>query len=237
MAAADKKSWSILNQDTNFIEERHALEMAKAKETEAKNKRTITILACVVALIGSLLVILVIHRRLQQSRNKNRELEIEKRYFEWMYMKVLSERDELNEMLSTTNVKGVTADIIKKRLSVLNTIIVSYVSEKETDVKRANEELEHLIADREEFINTTRLTLEDNYPHFFAYLRDRGLEEHEIDFCCLYAIGMKGKEVKAYTNLSRHYKDSSEVRHKLGLSESDTNLSNFLQKLLKNAVE
>jgi hypothetical protein len=81
------------------------------------------------------------------------------------------------------------------------------------------------------------LTLEDNYPHFFAYLRDRGLEEHEIDFCCLYAIGMKGKEVKAYTNLSRHYKDSSEVRHKLGLSESDTNLSNFLQKLLKNAVE
>ena len=237
MAAADKKSWSILNQDTNFIEERHALEMAKAKETEAKNKRTITILACVVALIGSLLVILVIHRRLQQSCNKNRELEIEKRYFEWMYMKVLSERDELNEMLSTTNVKGVTADIIKKRLSVLNTIIVSYVSEKETDVKRANEELEHLIADREEFINTTRLTLEDNYPHFFAYLRDRGLEEHEIDFCCLYAIGMKGKEVKAYTNLSRHYKDSSEVRHKLGLSESDTNLSNFLQKLLKNAVE
>ena len=32
MAAADKKSWSILNQDTNFIEERHALEMAKAKK-------------------------------------------------------------------------------------------------------------------------------------------------------------------------------------------------------------
>jgi hypothetical protein len=45
---------------------------------------------------------------------------------------------------------------------------------------------------------------------------------------------MKGKEVKAYTNLSRHYKDSSEVRQKLGLVESDTNLSNFLQKLLKN---
>jgi tetratricopeptide (TPR) repeat protein len=237
MIVSDSTTWAIMQQDTKFVEERHNLEMARVKETEAKNKRTITILACVVALIGSLLVILVIHRRLQQSRNKNRELEIEKRYFEWMYMKVLSERDELNEMLSTTNVKGVTADIIKKRLSVLNTIIVSYVSEKETDVKRANEELEHLIADREEFINTTRLTLEDNYPHFFAYLRDRGLEEHEIDFCCLYAIGMKGKEVKAYTNLSRHYKDSSEVRHKLGLSESDTNLSNFLQKLLKNAVE
>ena len=237
MVVSDSTHFAIMQQDTKFVVERHNLEMARAKETDAKNKRTIIILVCVVALIGSLLVILVIHRRLQQSRNKNRELEIEKRYFEWMYMKVLSERDELNEMLSTTNVKGVTADIIKKRLSVLNTIIVSYVSEKETDVKRANEELEHLIADREEFINTTRLTLEDNYPHFFAYLRDRGLEEHEIDFCCLYAIGLKGKEIKAYTNLTRHYKDSSEVRQKLGLSESDTNLSNFLQKLLKEEGE
>ena len=66
---------------------------------------------------------------------------------------------------------------------------------------------------------------------------NKGLEEFEIDFCCLYAIGMKGKEVKAYTNLSRHYKDSSEVRQKLGLVESDTNLSNFLQKLLKNEAE
>ncbi|MBO5894376.1 MAG: hypothetical protein J6Q33_01155, partial [Alistipes sp.] len=108
------------------------------------------------------------------------------------------------------------------------------LSAKDTDIKRANEELEHLIANRNDFIKSTRLTLEENYPHFFAYLKDKGLEEFEIDFCCLYAIGLKGKEIKAYTNLTRHYKDSSEVRQKLGLSESDTNLSNFLQKLIKS---
>ena len=73
----------------------------------------------------------------------------------------------------------------------------------------------------------------NDYDYAFAYLHDKGLKEFEIDFCCLYAIGMKGKEVKAYTNLSRHYKDCSEVRQKLGLAESDTNLSIFLQKLLK----
>jgi hypothetical protein len=151
-----------------------------------------------------------------------------------MYLEVLSERNALNEMLANSAIKEATMEIIKKRLGVLNTIIVSHLSEKGTDVKRANDELEKLIADRNDFIQSTRLTLEENYPHFFTYLHNKGLEEYEIDFCCLYAIGMKGKEVKAYTNLSRHYKDSSEVRQKLGLVESDTNLSNFLQKLLKN---
>ena len=152
-------------------------------------------------------------------------------------MKIVCENPALDEMIADSSIKNETIGIIKKRLDVLNTIIVSHLSEKGTDVKRANDELERLIADRNDFIKSTRLTLEDNYPHFFAYLHDKGLEEYEIDFCCLYAIGMKGKEIKSYTNLSRHYKDSSEVRQKLGLVESDTNLSNFLQKLLKNESE
>ena len=211
--------------------------MAKAKETDEKNKRTIAILVCIVALMGSLLIILIIRRRLQQVRIKNRQLESEKDHYEKMYLEVLSERNALNEMLANSAIKEETMEIIKKRLGVLNTIIVSHLSEKGTDVKRANDELERLIANKNDFIQSTRFTLEENYPHFFTYLHNKGLEEYEIDFCCLYAIGMKGKEVKAYTNLSRHYKDSSEVRQKLGLVESDTNLSNFLQKLLKNEAE
>ena len=237
MAASDKKSWSILNEDTNFIEERHALEMAKAKETEAKNRRTIAILVCVVALIGSLLVIMIIRSRLLVSRNRNILLESEKAHYEQMYNEVVAERDALNEMITNNTIKEEAMEVIKKRLGVLNTIIVSHLSAKDTDIKRANEELEHLIANRNDFIKSTRLTLEENYPHFFAHLHDKGLEEFEIDFCCLYAIGLKGKEIKAYTNLTRHYKDSSEVRQKLGLSESDTNLSIFLQKLLKKEGE
>ena len=234
MIVSDSTTWAIMQQDTKFVEERHNLEMAKAKETEAKNKRTIAVLACVIALMGSLLIILIIRKQLRQSRVRNRQLESEKAHYENMYLEVLSERNALNEMVAHSAIREVTMEIIKKRLDVLNTIIVSHLSEKGTDVKRANDELEKLIANRNDFIQSTRLTLEENYPHFFAYLHEKGLEEYEIDFCCLYAIGMKGKEIKTYTNLSRHYKDSSEVRQKLGLVESDTNLSNFLQKLLKN---
>ena len=237
MVVSDSTTWAVMQQDTKFVEERHNLEMAKAKETEAKNRLTIIVLACVIALMSSLYIINFIRKRLKETKQKNIQLEDEKAHFEKMYLEVLSERNALNDMISNSTVKDETMEIIKKRLGVLNTIIVSHLSEKGTDVKRANEELEKLIADRNDFIKSTRLTLEENYPHFFAYLHDKGLEEFEIDFCCLYAIGLKGKEIKTYTNLSRHYKDSSEVRQKLGLVESDTNLSNFLQKLLKNEAE
>ena len=228
---------SIFESDTQFIEEKYAMEMAKAKETEAKNRLTIIVLSCIVALLISLYILNLIRKQLKRSRVENAQLLSEKALYEQMYNEVVAERDALNEMIANNTIKDEAMEIIKKRLGVLNTIIVSHLSAKDTDIKRANEELERLIANRNDFIKSTRLTLEENYPHFFAYLHDKGLEEFEIDFCCLYAIGLKGKEIKAYTNLTRHYKDSSEVRQKLGLSESDTNLSNFLQKLLKKGGE
>ena len=237
MVMSDSTTWAIMQQDTKFVEERHNLEMAKARETEAKNRLTIIVLGCAVALMASLYIINLIRKRLKKSRVENAQLLSEKALYEQMYNEVVAERDALNEMIANNTIKEEAMEVIKKRLGVLNTIIVSHLSAKDTDIKRANEELEHLIANRNDFIKSTRLTLEENYPHFFAYLHDKGLEEFEIDFCCLYAIGLKGKEIKAYTNLSRHYKDSSEVRQKLGLSESDTNLSNFLQKLLKKEGE
>ena len=228
---------SIFESDTQFVEERHNLEMAKARETEAKNRLTIIVLGCTVAVLALLIVVYIIRKRLLASRNRNILLESERALYEQMYNEVVAERDALNEMIANNTIKEEAMEVIKKRLGVLNTIIVSHLSAKDTDIKRANEELELLIANRNDFIKSTRLTLEENYPHFFAYLKDKGLEEFEIDFCCLYAIGLKGKEIKAYTNLTRHYKDSSEVRQKLGLSESGTNLSNFLQKLLKKEGE
>ena len=234
---ADSIDSAIYTQDTKFVEERHNLEMAKAKETDAKNRLTIIVLGCVVAVLALLIVVYIIRKRLLVSKHRNILLESEKTLYEQMYNEVVAERDALNEMITNNTIKEEAMEVIKKRLGVLNTIIVSHLSAKDTDIKRANEELERLIDNRNDFIKSTRLTLEENYPHFFAHLHDKGLEEFEIDFCCLYAIGLKGKDIKAYTNQSRHYKDSSDVRQKLGLLESDTNLSNFLQKLLKKEVE
>lgn len=233
----DSLIYSLYENDLQYMQQQKSEKLQQERDELKKQTKTIIIISSILALLITLYLLKVVRKRLLDSRTKNIILEREKTLYENMYKEVLSERDTLNEMLTNSFVQEETKTIIRKRLEVLNAIIVSHLSDRESDNKRANEQLQNLVANREVFIKSTRLTLEENYPHFFVYLHDKGLEEFEIDFCCLYAIGMKGKEVKAYTNLSRHYKDSSEVRQKLGLVESDTNLSNFLQKLLKNEAE
>ena len=222
-----------MQQDTKFVEERHALEMAKAKETEAKNKRTIAVLACVVALIGSLLVIMIIRRRLQISHAKNKELEVEKQKYEQLYADAIAERDALTKMVEDSSVKAETKAVIKVRLDVLNKVIISQITGTTSANKKAYEELELLLADKETFIESTRLTIEGNNPEFITALKRRGLTDEEINICCLYAIGLKGKDIKAYTSQPRHYNQSADIRHKLGLTESDTNLSIFIRDMLE----
>ena len=230
----DSLIYSLYENDIQYMHQKNSAKLQQEREKLKKHTKTIIITSVILVLF---IALYLLRKRLQNSRTKNIILESEKTLYENMYKEVLSERDSLNDMLTNSSIREETMTIIRKRLEVLNAIVVSHLSDRESDNKRANEQLQNLIANREVFIKSTRLTLEENYPHFFAYLHDKGLEEFEIDFCCLYAIGMKGKEVKAYTNLNRHYKDSSEVRQKLGLVESDTNLSNFLQKLLKNGFE
>ena len=230
----DSLIYSLYENDIQYMHQKNSAKLQQEREELKKHTKTIIITSVILVL---LIALYLLRKRLQNSRTKNIILESEKTLYENMYKEALSERDSLNDMLTNSSIREETMTIIRKRLEVLNAIVVSHLSDRESDNKRANEQLQNLIANREVFIKSTRLTLEENYPHFFAYLHDKGLEEFEIDFCCLYAIGMKGKEVKAYTNLNRHYKDSSEVRQKLGLVESDTNLSNFLQKLLKNGFE
>ena len=222
-----------MQQDTKFVEERHALEMAKAKETEAKNKRTIAVLACVVALIGSLLVIMIIRRRLQISRAKNSELEVEKQRYEQLYADAVAERDALTKMVEDSSVREEAKAVIKARLDVLNKVIISQITGTTSANKKAYEELELLLADKETFIESTCLTIEGNNPEFITALKRRGLTDEEINICCLYAIGLKGKDIKAYTSQPRHYNQSADIRRKLGLTESDTNLSIFIRDMLE----
>ena len=233
MVVSDSTTWAIMQQDTKFVEERHNLEMAKAKETEAKNKRTIAIMACVIALIGSLLVIMIIRRRLQITRAKNRELEVEKQRYEQLYADAVAERDALTKMVEDSNVRDEAKAVIKARLDVLNKVIISQITGTTSANKKAYEELESLLADKESFIESTRLTIEGNNPEFISALKQRGLTDEEINICCLYAIGLKGKDIKAYTSQPRHYHHSADIRHKLGLTESDTNLSIFLRDMLE----
>lgn len=198
------------------------------KETIENQRLTLNviILSCMVALLAAAFIILLIRSRLK------RRTEEKERYAD-MYESTLAERDTLSEMLEVESVSEETGKIIIQRLEVLNSIITSYISERDADIKKAESNLERLIADRDAFITSTRVTMEMSHRSFFNYLREKGLTDWEINYCCLYLIGLKGKDISDFINLKRHYSYGSIIRQKLGLTENDTNLSLYLRKLLK----
>ena len=230
---SDSLDLVIFEQDTKFVEERHNLEVQTYKEREAKNNRTIIILICIIALLVALIVIYFIRKQLKIRTAEKKQLEIEKKRYEQLYADAIAERDALTKMIEDSSVKDETKAVIRERLEVLNKVIISHITDTSSANKKAFQELEALVADRDSFIVSTRLTIEGNNPEFIAALKKQGLTDEEINICCLYVIGMKGKDIKAYTSQPRHYNQSADIRHKLGLTENDTNLSIFLREMLE----
>lgn len=125
------------------------------------------------------------------------------------------------------------SDAIRVRVEMLNGLLATQISENDSYSKPYNEWTEQLLSDKEEFMDTTRLAFKASHPRFIQYLEDHGLTEAEINYVCLYAIGLRGKEVGEYMKVRRHYHRSSDIRKKLGIDEHQTNIGIYIRKLMK----
>ena len=143
------------------------------------------------------------------------------------------------EMLSGMKEEGVLNDemkmLLEDRLNVLNGFITAHISGNCSE--KAYDELERLMSDRNSFIESTRMSFIIGHPRFLIYLKEKGLTDLEIGYCCMHAIGLRGKEIVAYLNSRSYYNASSAIRKKLGLNEHDTNINLYIQKLLKEIDE
>ena len=122
--------------------------------------------------------------------------------------------------------------LIRQRLSVLDKVLASHISSDDKAYRISEEEIENLISDRESFLLSTTVIFKERHPEFIAYLKKKGLTDWETGYCCLYTLGLKGKEVGEFIQKKRHYIISSEIRKKLGLGEHDTNIGIWLRDLL-----
>lgn len=143
---------------------------------------------------------------------------------------VLIIRYVIRKMKSRPDEKAMA--VIRQRLAVLDKVIASHISSDDKFYQSSEEEIDVLMADREEFLRSTKIVFEESHPKFIAYLQDKGLTDWEIGYCCLYTLGLKGKDIGEFIQKKRHYIISHEIRQKLGLDEHDTNISIYLRDLL-----
>lgn len=223
----DRTDISMHADSAAYIEmlEKQITQKVLEKERASRNMMLTVIILTVI--VSSVIVDrIAIAKRKTEIRNKWLKRDIAKLEKEKEMLSGMQEEGELNDEMKT---------LLEERLNVLNGFITAHISGNCSE--KAYDELERLMSDRNSFIESTRMSFIIGHPRFLSYLKGKGLTDLEIGYCCLHAIGLRGKEIVSYLNSRTYYNASSAIRKKLGLSEHDTNINLYIQKLLKEIDE
>lgn len=241
----DSIHMGIFSHDLLFAQERHEMEKANLIEIQKKNR---IIWFSIGAVLLCLIVTSYIYYRFRLGKTKSlldaREKEklklesetnaLKAENLEYQLTQLTEERDSLRNLLNGERVlEQPVQNAIKIRLDMLNKLLATHISDNVALSKQYEEWRDQLLEHSDEFMNSTRLAYRASHPRFIEYLEQQGLSKDEINEACLYAIGLRGKDILHYTQKKRLYHSSSGIRKKLGIDEHQTNLSIYIRRLLK----
>ncbi len=256
----EKFQLNLMSQDLLFADERHRIELNNLNQIKHLDNIIFGISMVVLSLL--LLCSFIYYRnhllktkriafqkeienlRLKeenlQKENERMSLEQERRLLEIENLELEktqleSERDNLNDLLAKqTELAKPLQDIIKERLDMLNGILAKEITNNDTYDKPYRKWIESVRSDKVAFMNSNRKAFSVSHPEFMSFLQDHNLSEEEINYICLYALGLRGKEVGEYMNLKRHYQISSDIRRKLNIETTETNIGLYIRRKLSN---
>lgn len=258
-AMLERYQSKLLSQDLLFSDKKHQLEIENIRNIQNRDRIIWVVLCGIFAL--TILVGWLYYQayrsktkrilaekeyanlKLEQDNlrkeKENTELERDKKILETENLKLEiarleSERDNLKELQSElSELARPIQEVIKIRLDMLNGLLAKEISNNESYAEPYNKWIETVRNDKKKFMDSTRLAFSASHPKFMEYLEQHGLSTDEINYLCLYAIGMRGKEIGEYLQTKRHYIISHEIRKKLGIDEHETNIGLYIRRQLK----
>ncbi len=146
-----------------------------------------------------------------------------------------NESDRLKDLINAQKeLPEEVRSVIKVRLEMLNSLLAGYITANSQYEKPYEMWVKKLADNTLEFMNTNRLAFQASHPQFIRYFEEHNLTTDEINYVCLYAIGLRGKEVGNYMKKRSHVNISSAIRKKLGIDKYETNIGIYVRKLLKS---
>ena len=248
----------LISHDLLFSDKKHQLEMEKLMEIQARDRivlMTLCGISCLFIFVGFLYYrgyqnktrrILVEKEnenlRLEQENlmkeKEKAELERDKKALEAENLKlellqIENERDHLRKLQKEQlYLAKPIQEVIKTRLDMLNGLLAKELTNNESHAEQYSKWIETARNDKKRFLDSTRLAFEALHPGLLEYLSQHQLSEDEMNCICLYAIGLRGKEVGEYIQQKRHYIISHGIRKKLGIDEHETNIGIYIRKLI-----
>ena len=222
--AADSARFASYRTDAQFVSERYRLEEARLEEQARKNR---VLFVGMTVLFAAAVVIFALVARYRHSKLEQSRLLV-------LYDRIAVERDALSgRLVESENVLNEDARAaLNAKLALFDRFLSAGISEDSEIDRKAFKDMERMLFDREEFMELNRLSYKASHPSFVRYLEGKGLSGWEVGYCCLYAMGLKGKDIGKYLQKGGHFNISSRIRTKLGISSHDTNLGIYIRKLL-----
>ena len=227
--------------DSNKTQKKLAFEQAKTTQLENAQLKTDKEMVLQQAKIAELE-----NDRLKSERekleleNKNLQLERDKKILEAENLThrvetLENESTSLKELIdSQEELPSEVQQAIKVRIEMLNALMAGYITDNIQYEKPYETWIKEHTDNTADFMNSNRLAFLVSHPRFIRYFEDHGLTVSEINYVCLYAIGLRGKEVGNYMKKRSHVNISSAIRKKLGIDKHETNIGIYVRKLLKD---
>lgn len=211
---AEKENANLKLEQDNLRKEKEKAELERDKKTlEAEN----------------------LEKDKKRLEAEQRQYELEAANLRLEISQLESERDHLKELQKEqSELAKPIQKVIKDRLDILNGLLAKEITQNDSYAESYNNWIETVHNDKKKFMDSTRLAFAASHPKFMEYLEQHGLSTDEINYLCLYAIGLRGKEVGEYIQMKRHYIVSHEIRKKLGIDQHETNLGLYIRRLIKD---
>ena len=211
---AEKENENLKLEQDNLRKEKEKAELERDKKTlEAEN----------------------LEKDKKRLEAEQRQYELEAANLRLEISQLESERDHLKELQKEqSELAKPIQKVIKDRLDILNGLLAKEITQNDSYAESYNNWIETVHNDKKKFMDSTRLAFAASHPKFMEYLEQHGLSTDEINYLCLYAIGLRGKEVGEYIRMKRHYIVSHEIRQKLGIDQHETNLGLYIRRLIKD---
>lgn len=237
-ASLERHQKELLSQDLLFADKKHQLEMKSLMEIQDRDRIIWGTLCGIFALV---IIIGWLYYRGYRSKTKhiltekeNKNLRLEQENLRLEIDQLEDERDNLKELQKEqSELSKPIKDVIKNRLDLLNGLLAKEITNNDRYAEPYNKWIDTVRNDKKKFMDSTRLAFAASHPKFIEHLEQHGLSADEINYLCLYAIGLRGKEVGEYIQTKRHYIVSHEIRKKLGIDEHETNIGPYIRRLLR----
>ena len=224
-----------LRSEARFQEERLRKEIDLQKH---KNSILVAVFVLIIVILLSIMILLILRQRIRNAKQYSRSLESERAellkkngnlndYFEL----AKAEIERLKALRKNRGYDKETLMLIRRRFDLLNSIIIGEISKNLKHISTI--EMTSFLENKTDFINSNKASYLVSHHEIMEKLIKKGLDDNEIDYCCLYASGMNSQNVADYLSVSIKsvYRTNSSIRAKLKINSNESSLPTIINRM------